>query len=83
MKEHRQRYDNGTVLVVYSGPGEQNELAVLRNTTRGGPIKASAGLRVESTASSVIVNWQSSSSDQFVRIGDLQVYIVGMLSEFI
>ncbi|KAK9787636.1 putative Beta-galactosidase [Seiridium cardinale] len=71
-----QKYDDSTVLVVYGGPGEQHELAIARNTTRGQTIQASPDLRVESTAASFIVNWQATSTDQYVRIGDLQVYIV-------
>ncbi|KAK6071151.1 glycosyl hydrolase family 35 [Seiridium cupressi] len=77
-----QKYDDSTVLVVHGGPGEQHELAIARNTTCGQTIQASPDLRVESTAASVIVNWQVTSTDQYVRIGNLQVYIVDRNSAY-
>ncbi|ETS72933.1 beta-galactosidase A [Pestalotiopsis fici W106-1] len=71
-----QKYGNGTVLVVYGGPGEQHELAVSQIGISSSEINASLDVLVNSTETSVIVNWLTSATAQYVTIGDLQVYIV-------
>ncbi|KAF3017209.1 hypothetical protein E8E14_012799 [Neopestalotiopsis sp. 37M] len=71
-----QKYETGTVLVVYGGPDEQHELAISQTATNTSDIKASSNVLVNSTETSVIVNWLTSSTTQYVSVGDLTVYIV-------
>ncbi|KAH8203940.1 hypothetical protein TruAng_001882 [Truncatella angustata] len=77
-----QKYDGGAVLVVYGGPGEQHELAVTRNAASGPVISSSAALRIQVTSTSVIVNWKTTSTDQYVQVGDLRIYAVDRNSAY-
>lgn len=80
---NRQKYETGTVLVVYGGPDEQHELAISQTATNTSDIKASSNVLVNSTETSVIVNWLTSSTTQYVSVGDLTVYIVGRWSHLV
>jgi hypothetical protein len=74
------KFDNSTVLVVYGGPGEQHELAVVTSS----PAKQVEGTGVtsKSTNATTILNWQTSSTRQVVQVGDLLVYILDRNSAY-
>ncbi|KAI4592309.1 hypothetical protein KJ359_011368 [Pestalotiopsis sp. 9143b] len=71
-----QKYDSGTVLVVYGGAGEQHELAISQDAANGQTINAPSDVLVNSTETSVILNFVTKPTVQIVSVGDVQVYIV-------
>ena len=60
-------------LVVYGGPGELHELAVI-STKKATVLEGS--VTTKTTNSSTILNWQTSSTRSVVQIGDLFVYVL-------
>lgn len=74
------KFDKQTVVVVYGGPGEQHELAVLSSKAakqvEGTPVIS------KSTKGTVILNWSTSSARRVVQVGDLLVYILDRNSAY-
>lgn len=70
-----QKYDNSTVLIVYGGPNEIHELAVLG--TSAGSLIEGDGVTIQQTNSSVVAQWQTSADRRIVQVGDLFIYILG------
>lgn len=75
-----QAYDSKTVLVVYGGPDELHELAVLgvANAT----LVEGDGVTIRQTNSSVVAQWQTSTDRRIVRVGDLYIYILDRNSAY-
>lgn len=69
-----------TALVVYGGPGELHELAVI-TTSRANVVEGS-GVTTKSTNSTTILNWQTSSTRRVVQVGSLFVYILDRNSAY-
>lgn len=65
------------MLVVYGGAGEQHELAISQDAANGQTINAPSDVLVNSTETSVILNFVTKPTVQIVSVGDVQVYIVG------
>lgn len=68
------KFEKKTVLVVYGGPGEQHELAVITNST----LKQVEGSDIVSKTNngSVILNWKVSTTRQVAQVGDLLIYLL-------
>lgn len=62
------------VVVVYGGPEELHELAVISSSMA--KTVEGAGVTTKSTNGSVILNWQTSTTRRVVQVGDLFVYIL-------
>jgi hypothetical protein len=63
-----------TALVVYGGPGELHELAVITNSWA--TIIEGSGVSTKTTNGTTILNWQTSSTRRVIQIGSLFVYIL-------
>lgn len=70
-----QKYDNSTVLVVYGGPGELHELAVLGASA--GALVEGDGVTIQQTNGSIVAQWQTTPERKIVQVGDLTIYILG------
>lgn len=66
------KFEKKTVLVVYGGPGEQHELAVIANST----FKQVEGSDIVSKTNngSIVLNWKVSTTRQVAQVGDLLIY---------
>lgn len=71
-----QTFDNKTVLVVYGGPNELHELAILGATS--GTVVEGDGVTIQQSNNSVVAQWQTSPDRRVVQFGNLFVYILGM-----
>lgn len=69
-----------TVLVVYGGPGELHELAII--TESPAKVVEGSGVTTETTNGTTILNWQTSSTRQVVQVGSLFVYILDRNSAY-
>lgn len=72
-----------TVLILYGGPDELHEFVVSKGSSQGDG--AFGILRVEGSSvsshahgSSTIVQWKTGPQRQFIQLGNLTVYLVGM-----
>jgi hypothetical protein len=74
------RFDNKSALVVYGGPGEAHELAVISTSTAS--IVEGTGVTARSINGTAILNWQTSSTRRVVQIGSLFVYILDRNSAY-
>lgn len=70
-----QVYDNTTVLIVYGGPDELHELAVIG--TSSGSLVEGDGVTIQQTNSSVVAQWTTSADRRIIQVGDLSIYILG------
>jgi hypothetical protein len=68
------KFADKTVVVVYGGPGEQHELAIL--TSSSAQAVEGTGVTAKSSNGSTILNWQTSSTRRVVKIGTVFVYIL-------
>jgi hypothetical protein len=68
------KFDTKTALVVYGGPGELHELAIVSTSTAN--VVEGAGVTTQSTNGTTILNWQTSPTRRVVQIGSLFVYIL-------
>lgn len=68
------KYTSKTVLVVYGGPGELHELAIITKdtakTVEGG------GVTTKSANGTTILNWTTSTTRQVIQVGSIFVYIL-------
>ena len=74
------KFEQNTVVVVYGGPGELHELAVVSSspaTTVEG-----TGVTTKSTNGTTILNWQTSSTRRVVQVGNVLVYILDRNSAY-
>jgi beta-galactosidase GanA len=74
------KFEDDTVLVVYGGPGEQHELAVV--STSSATTVEGSGITTKSTNGTTILNWQTSSTRRVVQVGSLLVYILDRNSAY-
>jgi hypothetical protein len=74
------KFDTKTALIVYGGPGELHELAVISSNPAN--IVEGAGVTVQSANDTAILNWQTSSTRRIVQIGSLFVYILDRNSAY-
>jgi hypothetical protein len=74
------KYSTKTVLVVYGGPGELHELAVLSNDST--KTIEGTGVTTKSASGTTIINWQTSTTRRVVQIGSLFVYILDRNSAY-
>lgn len=74
------KFDDKTVLVVYGGPGEQHELAIV--STSSATTVEGSGITTQSTNGTTILNWQTSSTRRVVQVGSLLVYILDRNSAY-
>ncbi|PQE22525.1 Glycoside hydrolase family 35 protein [Rutstroemia sp. NJR-2017a BVV2] len=74
------KFNNQTVLVVYGGPGELHELAVI--STSSATTLEGSGVTTKSTNGSTILNWQTSTTRRVVKVGSLLVYILDRNSAY-
>ncbi|KAI0138059.1 glycoside hydrolase family 35 protein [Hypoxylon sp. NC0597] len=75
-----QKFDNVTVLLVYSGPNEMNELAV--QTTSASPIVANDSIIVNRTDDLVTLAWVAATKRRIVQIDDFHIYILDRNSAY-
>lgn len=74
------KFDDKTVLVVYGGPGESHELAVI--TKSSAQVIEGSGVTSKSTNGSTILNWQTSTTRRVVKVGSVFVYILDRNSAY-
>ncbi|KAG8167883.1 hypothetical protein KVR01_003572 [Diaporthe batatas] len=75
-----QVFDNKTVLIVYGGPNELHELAILGVTD--GAVLEGDGVTIQHTNGSSVAQWQTSAERKIVQFGDLFVYILDRNSAY-
>jgi hypothetical protein len=68
------QFEDKTVIVVYGGPGEQHELAVI--TSSAAQTVEGSRVTTKSTDGTTILNWQTSATRRVVKVGSLFVYIL-------
>jgi hypothetical protein len=68
------KFSKKTVLVVYGGPGEQHELAVI--STSSAKVVEGKDVKSKTTGGTTILNWKTSSTRRVVQVGGLFVYIL-------
>lgn len=74
------KFDDKTVLVVYGGPGEAHELAII--TKSSAKIIEGSGVTSKSTNGSTILNWQTSATRRVVQVGSVFVYTLDRNSAY-
>lgn len=73
-------FDNNTVLVVYGGSGEHHEIEIQvpGNVATATVVEGlSSSVRMQTTSSSLLLNWSVSSERRIVRVGSVDVYLLG------
>ncbi|KAI2637638.1 glycoside hydrolase family 35 protein [Hypomontagnella submonticulosa] len=75
-----QRFGNTTVLLVYSGPDETNELAVHINNTS--PVEADESVTVNQSGGLVTMAWSTNSTRRIIRLGGFHIYILDRNSAY-
>lgn len=74
------KFDDKTALVVYGGPNEAHELAVV--TKSSAQIVEGSGITTKSTNGSTILNWETSATRRVVKVGSVFVYILDRNSAY-
>ncbi|KAL2070750.1 hypothetical protein VTL71DRAFT_13776 [Oculimacula yallundae] len=74
------KFDKKTVLVVYGGPGEQHELALISESES--KIIEGADITTKSVNGTAVLNWKTSTTRRVVQIGDTLVYILDRNSAY-
>ncbi|KUI57656.1 putative beta-galactosidase A [Cytospora mali] len=75
-----QAYDDKKVLVVYGGPNELHELAVLGASN--GTLVEGDGVKIQKTNSSTVAQWQTSTDRRVLQVGNLYIYILDRNSAY-
>ncbi|KAI0482705.1 glycoside hydrolase family 35 protein [Xylariaceae sp. FL0804] len=73
-------YEDKTVLVVYTGPDEMNELAV--KTTGRPTVIADESIMINKGSDLVTLAWATSSTRRIVQVDDLHIYILDRNSAY-
>ncbi len=68
------KFADKTVLVVYGGPGELHELAILSSSSAR--TVEGSGVSTKTTDGATILNWQTSATRRVVRVEELFIYIL-------
>lgn len=71
-----QKYSDRVILVVYTGAGETNELAI--KTSHKPKVIAGDSLAVHHDGEMAIMTWDTSNVRKVVRVGDLFIFAIGM-----
>jgi hypothetical protein len=71
---------NKSALVVYGGPGELHELAVI--TSNSAKTVEGSGVTSKSVNTTTILNWKTSTTRRVVQVGSLFVYILDRNSAY-
>lgn len=71
-----QQLEGRKVLIVYDGEEETHELAIESN--KKPKLIQGSDVKIERSDGLFIANWQTSNERRILRLGDLDVYIVGM-----
>jgi len=74
------KFNSKTALVVYSGPGEAHELAVVSSSPA--TVVEGTGVTTQSSNGTTILNWQTSSTRRVIQVGSLFVYILDRNSAY-
>jgi hypothetical protein len=74
------KFETKTVLVVYGGPGEQHELAVI--STNSANTVEGTGVTTQSSGGITILNWKTLPTRRVVQVGSLLVYILDRNSAY-
>lgn len=74
------KFDKKTVLVVYGGPGEQHELALVSESAA--KIVEGAEVTSKNVNGSTVLNWETSSTRRVVQVGNTFVYILDRNSAY-
>lgn len=74
-----QKYNDRVVLVVYTGAGETNELAI--KTMHKPRILAGDGVAVHHDGDLAIMTWDTSNDRKVIRVGNLYIFAIGMCNE--
>jgi hypothetical protein len=69
-----------TIVVVYGGPNELHELAIISNSTA--TTIEGTGITTQSADGTTILNWQTSTTRRVVQVGSLFVYILDRNSAY-
>ncbi|KAI8958610.1 glycoside hydrolase family 35 protein [Daldinia sp. FL1419] len=75
-----QKFETSTVLIVYSGPNEMNELALQIDDTP--QVRASDAVKVNRTDSFVTLAWSTPKARNIVKIDDFYIYILDRNSAY-
>ncbi|KAI4602150.1 hypothetical protein KJ359_009387 [Pestalotiopsis sp. 9143b] len=73
-----QKYSDRVILVVYTGAGETNELAI--KTSHKPKVIAGDSLAVHHDGEMAIMTWDTSNVRKVVRVGDLFIFAIGMFT---
>ncbi|RFU30989.1 hypothetical protein B7463_g5308, partial [Scytalidium lignicola] len=68
------KFDDKTVLLVYGGPGELHELAVVADNSA--TTVEGSDITISSKNGAAVLNWKTSAKRRIVLVGDLFVYIL-------
>lgn len=71
-----QKHDQRTVLVVYTGPGETNEIAI--KTTHVPKLVAGDSVALHHDNDIAIMTWTTSTSRKIIKVGSLYIYAIGI-----
>jgi hypothetical protein len=73
-----QEYDGKSILIVYSGPNEQHEMAIALSNGKELPTSLlGSGISAAGMAGYTILSWKTSPSDRALQLGPLIVYFLG------
>ncbi|KAF7531211.1 hypothetical protein G7054_g9091 [Neopestalotiopsis clavispora] len=75
-----QKYTDRVVLVVYTGPGETNELAI--KTMHKPRILAGDGVAVHYDGDLAIMTWDTSNDRKVIRVGNLYIFAIDRNSAY-
>lgn len=75
-----QKHGDRTILIVYTGRDETNELAI--NTTIIPKVIAGDSVAVHHDTDIAILTWATSSSRKIIQVGNLYIYAVGKWNPF-
>ena len=74
------KFADKTVVVVYGGPGELHELAILTSTSA--KTIEGTGVNAKTAGETTILNWQTLATRRVVQVGDLFIYILDRNSAY-
>lgn len=74
------KFTDKTVVVIYGGPGELHELAILTSTFA--KTVEGSGVNAKTAGGTTILNWQTSATRRVVQVGDLFIYILDRNSAY-
>lgn len=73
------KFEDKKVLVVYGGKGEHHEIAISSSTNATVLENTSSDISIQSKGKYVVIGWDTSTR-RIVQVGDLQIFLLGMLN---